>query len=432
MTTVVTRPKTMKTFFIVWIGQIVSLAGSELSSFAIGLWIYNQTGEVTQYALTFLFTVLPRVILTPFSGVIVDRFNRRLVMLFSDAGAGLGTLIIAIVLFTGNINIGIVYFAVAMKSAFSAFQIPAYTAGVTQLVPKEKLSQASGLMQLGRGISLLLAPVLGGSLLSLIALEGVVIVDFVTFLVGVLTLLAVRFPDLEKEDTGETWWQETVGGWSYLTSRPGLVALSFFFVIGNILVGTVQVLAGPLILAFSDEISFGISLSVASIGMLVGGGLMGAWKGPQRLMTAVVGALFLNGLWLILTGLRPSLIWITFFAFLFFCGLAVLNGYTQVILQKKVPLELQGRVFAAVTVLAEAALPISYIAAGPLADAFEPLLMPETALAQGFVGNVIGVGAGRGIGLLFVVVGIITMVVSLLCYAYPRLRLLEEEIPDAV
>lgn len=421
----------MRTFFIVWIGQVVSLSGSELSSFAIGIWVYEQTGVVSQYALIFVLTVFPRLLITPYSGVVTDRFNRRWVMIFSDVGAGVSTLLLAVFLFSGNLQIEIIYLVIALKSVFSAFQIPAYTAATTQLVPKEKLAQASGLSQLGRGIALLLAPVLGAVLLSTVQLRGVIIVDILTLVFALVTLLIVSIPDVKKEKSTTSWWQEAKDGWAALTIHRGFVGLTLLFVMANLLVGIIQVLVAPMVLAFTTKTVLGIMLSIAGTGMLVGGISMGMWPGPKRLIYAVIAALFLNGLWLVLAGLRPWVPLITLSAFLFFCGLPLLNGYSQVIFQKKIQKELQGRVFATVTILAESVLPIAYLIAGPLADRFEPLLLPDAPLA-GTIGTLIGTGPGRGIGLLFIIIGICTMIVALIAYAYPRLRLLEDEIPDAI
>jgi MFS transporter, DHA3 family, macrolide efflux protein len=423
----------MRTFLIVWIGQVVSLTGSQLASFAIGIWVYQETGVVMHYALIFVFTVLPRLLVTPISGALTDRWNRRQVMILSDVGAAVASLVFAILFFTGYLEIWHIYVIIAVNSAFNGFQLPAYTAATTQLVSKELLPRASGLMQLGRGIALLLSPVLGGILLVAVDLTGIIIIDFATFFFALITLAVIRIPDVKSSDTSVkgTMWQESLYAWNYLKSKRGLLGIGFFFIIANFLIGIIQVLVTPMILALTTPDVLGIAMSIAGTGMLVGGIVMGAWKGPQRLIYAVIGPLLLNGVWLIIGGLRPSLVLITVSAFLFFCGLPLINGYSQVILQKKVPLDLQGRVFALINMMAESALPIAYLMAGPLADLFEPLLAVEGLLA-GSVGSIIGVGPGRGIALLFILIGFLTVFASLLCYAYPRLRLVEVELPDII
>ena len=177
-----------RVFLVVWLGQVVSVVGSGLTSFALGLWVYERTGSVTPYALTGLFAVLPSVLLSTLAGVLVDRWDRRRVMLLSDTGAGLATLAVALLFLTGRVQVWHIYLATAVSAAFSTCQRLAYTATTAQLVSKERLGRANGLVQFGQAASEILAPTLAGILLLTVKVQGVLLIDFATFLFAVAVL----------------------------------------------------------------------------------------------------------------------------------------------------------------------------------------------------------------------------------------------------
>ena len=221
-----------KTFLTVWLGQSVSLIGSGLTSFALGVWVFERSGSITQFALIGLFAVLPRVLLSPLAGIIVDRWDRRRAMILSDAGAGLCTLSVVLLMTAGRLEVWHIFLLTAASSAFSALQWPAYMAAITLLMPKQHLGRANGLVQLGRALSEILAPALAGILMSVIGLQGVILIDFATFGFAVLTLLPVRFPiqDLPPEkgsakfDLRGTFLRETIHRCSSrLTQSTGIL-----------------------------------------------------------------------------------------------------------------------------------------------------------------------------------------------------------------
>ena len=426
----------IRLFIIIWFGQLVSLIGSGLTSFALGIWVYQRTGSVTQFALISLSTTLPLITISPIAGPLIDRWNRRWAMIFSDSGAGLSTLAISLLLAIGHLEIWHIYLVTAISSAFNAFQWPAYTATTTLLVPKQHLSRASGMTQLGRAATQLISPVLGGVLLGTIHLQGVILLDFVTFLFALFTLLSIQFPTAKTTTARKlgkgSLLRETTYSWLYLTARPGLLGLLIFFATSNFLVGVVQVLVTPLVLSFASPVVLGSILSIGGSGMLLGSLVMSTWGGPQRRMNAVFGFMLLAGLCILSAGLRPSASVFALAAFLFFFSLPIINASSQVIFQQKVAPDVQGRVFALNGAIAGAAKPLAYVMAAPLADqVFEPLMAANGPLA-GSIGQLIGVGPGRGIGLLFIIMGMLTILETIAAYQYPRLRLVEDELPDAI
>jgi DHA3 family macrolide efflux protein-like MFS transporter len=426
----------VRTLIIVWLGQLVSLIGSGVTGFALSIWVYQRTGSATQFALIAFCGVLPSVLLSPLAGALVDRWNHRWTMILSNTGGALSALMIASLLAAGWLEIWHIYVVAAINSTLSAFQWPAYTAATTLLIPKQHLGRAGGMLQMGQAIVQLGAPGLGSLLLEIIQLQGVILLDFIACFFALATLLCVRFPKTKATPIGgpekDSLLHEVAYGWAYLTSQPGLLGLLIFFATSNFLAGIVGVLFGPLVLSFASPIVLGTLLSIAGIGTLVSSLVMSIWGGPQRRMQAVFSVMLLSGLCILITGLGTSILILGIAIFLFFFATSVLNVCTQVIFQRKVAPYIQGRIFALRGGITSASLPFAYLVAGPLADyVFEPLMVPHGPLAES-VGQLIGVGPGRGIGLMFMVMGILTMIVTVVAYHYPRLRLVEDELPDAI
>lgn len=426
----------MRTFVIIWVGQLVSILGSSLSSFALGVWVYQRSGSVTQFALVSFFFALPGLLVAPLAGAIVDRADRRWIMILSDTCSALITLAIALLLLAGRLEVWHIYLATIGASVIMAFQGPAHAASTPLIVPEAQLGRANGMAQIGGAISQIAAPVLAGALLALIQIQGIFVIDFVTFLFAVTTLLVVRIPRPPVSAEGAvahgSLLREAAYGWTYLAKRPGLVGLLLLFAIANFLLSTVVVLVTPLILSVAGPVILGTVLSVGGVGMLLGSIVMSVWGGPKRRIYGVLGFMFLGGLFIALSGVRA---WVPLFiaaAFGFLFTLPITNGCTMSIWQTKVAPDVQGRVFAVSDMVGGFTRPISFLIAGPLVDrVFEPLLAPGGALA-GSVGQLIGVGPGRGIGLLFIVMGGLLMLVSAAGYLYPRIKHLDSELPNMI
>jgi MFS family permease len=429
-------PQDMKTFLVIWIGQLVSMLGSGLTSFALAVWIFAQTGKATPFALTVLFGNLPRILLLPVAGSLADRWNRRWVMILSDVGNALVTISVLILVLFGNLQFWHIYLIVTLGSIFSAFQEPAYTASITMLVPKKDLSRANGMMQLGQALEMIITPIIAGVLFIAIGLSGILIIDFVTFLFAVGALLVVHIPQPKRTETADvkpSVWADARFGWNYLQARPGLFGLLWYFAMVNFLLNWSGVLIGPMILARFPASTLGMVQMVVGLGMLAGGILSSVWAGPKRRIPVVIGCIGLAMLGMIVAGLRPSpyfaaggLFWLMIF-------IPLASVSSQTVFQSKVPPELQGRVFSIRSTISRSVMPVSYLIAGPLADrVFGPLMEVNGAWANTFLRVWLGTGAGRGIGLMFVISATVGILVSLLAYASPRIRHLEAELPDAL
>jgi MFS family permease len=380
---------------------------------------------------------LPRLLIGPFAGVLVDRWNRRLIMIAADTISALMTLGAAVLLFTNQLAIWHVYVIALVSSICGAFQEPAYLASITMLVPKKEFGRASGMMQASEAFSRLLAPMLAGVLYLAIRLSGIFAIDFISFFfaIGALMLVRIPQPEVQKPDANEkvSLWADAMVGWRYLAARAGLIGMLIYFALVNFLLNLSAVLTAPLTLSFAQASSLGLVQSAAGLGMLVGSIVMSAWGGPKRKMNGVYGFIGMMGAAMIIIGLKPSVPLIALGYFIFLFALPFGSGSSRAIWQVKVEPQVQGRVFATRSVLSTSMMPLAFLLAGPLADqVFGPLMSEGGELASSFAGQVLGIGAGRGIGLIFVVSGITLLIVTAVACAYPRMRLLEDELPDVV
>jgi MFS family permease len=425
----------LRDFLLIWTGQLISGVGSRLTSFALGIWVYQTTGSTTQFALIFVAMAVPALLLAPFAGALVDRWDRRRTMIVCEAISA-GTLLAMAILFaTGHTALWFVYLGVAITALTSVFLQPAYAASIPLLANQEQLNRVNGMVQTGNGVALVGGPALAGVLMGLFPIASVLLVDALTFVIGMLALMAARVPRPQRTTpvAEGNLWNEAATGFRYVRERPGLLGLLTVFGLTNFFFGIASIAITPLVLsvANNDERLLGLQMSIGCSGLLVGGLIMSLWGGPRSRIHCMLGFSLLAGLFLAIHGLAPSFVLVTAAGFALFLTMPFTNSANAALWQSKVPADLQGRCFAIQRVLSEAAMPLGYCLAGPLAEfAFEPLLAHGGALA-GSVGAVIGTGPGRGLGLMFIVLGVLMMLVAAGAYAVRAIRRIEGELPDA-
>jgi DHA3 family macrolide efflux protein-like MFS transporter len=432
------QKKGMRTFIIIWLGQLMSMMGSGLIGFALGVWIYAETGQATPFAMTALFSILPRILLSPITGAVSDRWNRKRIMLIADSLSGVATLVTAVLLLTGRMEIWMVYTIAFFESIFASFQQPAYSASIVLLVPKSQLTRANSLIQMGQAIETILTPVLAGALIATIGMQGIIIIDAVTYLIAVCTLIFVSIPQPEKTSAPEggktSLFSDIAFGWRYLVERRGLLGLTFYFASVNFFLNICGVMIGPLILSFGTAASLGVAQTVMGAGMLAGSLLMSVWGGPKKKkIDAVFAFILLASLGFVVAGVQPTLLFISIGTFILVFFIPFASGPSSAISAAKVAPDVQGRVAATRSMISQSMMPIAFLLSGILADhVFNPLLVEGGALADTFVGAWLGVGEGRGIGLMMICSGLFLFIVSAIAYANPRIRNIETEIPDAI
>ena len=408
-----------------------------MTRFAVTIWMWQETGEVTVLALVALFSFAPGILLSPIAGVIVDRVSRKRVMIASDLAAGLSTVALLILYSTGYLEIWHLCAAGFFASAFESFQFPAYSAAITTMVDKKHYTRANAMLGMVHSASIIIAPALAGALFALLGISGIMIVDIATFVFAIGTLLFVTIPDPKETAVGRasrgSLWRESIFGFRYIFSKPSLFGLLLVFCAINMTFMLAMVLFAPMILARTadNEVILATTQMMFGIGGVVGGVLITAWGGFKRRIHGVLLGIILSSLLgQIVIGLGQE-VWVwSLGAFLVMFFMPLINGSSQAIWQAKVPPDIQGKVFATRRLIAQISVPVAMILGGRLADAvFEPAMASRGTLAQLFA-PLVGSGPGAGMGLLFVFSGILGAVAALTGYLVPAIRQVETRLPD--
>lgn len=432
-----TRPTGMRAFTLIWFGQVVSLLGSAMTGFALSIWAWDLTGEATALALVGFFNFMPIVLFSPVAGALVDRWNRKLVMMISDLAAGLSTVAIFLLLNANQLQMWHLYLAGLFSGVFQSFQFPAYSASISLMLPKEQYARASGMMSLAESASGIFAPSLAATLLAFLGIRGVLLFDIISFVFAVSMLLLVHIPQPVQTEAGKqgqgSLLKESVYGFKYIWARPSLLGLQMMFFMSNLFGTLAMVLVTPMILArtASNEQILGIVQSAAAAGGVIGALMISFWGGPKQKVLGVLLGMFCTSIFgSALMGISQHFIlWmVAGFSTSFFIN--ILNASNQAIWQAKVAPDVQGRVFATRRLIAQITAPVAMLIAGPLADnVFSPAMMPDGAWS-GALGGIFGVGAGAGIGLLIFMAGIIGGGAALSGFIFPFIRNAERILPD--
>ena len=426
----------MTGFTVVWFGQIVSLLGTSMTNFAITIWAWEVTGKATTLALLQLFFFAPTVLMSPIAGALVDRWNRKLVMIFSDLAAGMGTIIIFVLFSTGLLEIWHLYIIFAFMGAFQAFQFPAYSAAVSTMISKEQYTRASGMLGLANSASRIFGPVAAGILLRSVGTTGILGLDIMSFIIAIIAVLIVSIPQpVVPEESADkpSLLEDSIFGFRYIFQRPSLFGLQLVFFFINFSANLCLPLIAPMILTKTgnNTISLGSVQSAAGAGGLIGGLILSTWGGPRKKVNGVLsGMIFSSLLGLVVLGLGDGLYFWMFGSFMNMFFIPFVNGSNQAIWQSKIPPEMQGRVFSARRLIAQISAPLAMMITGPLTDnILLPAMDEGGALAQS-LGWLIEAGPGAGISLLYVFMGLAGVGIGLIGYLYPHIRDVETLIPD--
>jgi DHA3 family macrolide efflux protein-like MFS transporter len=366
-------------FFTIWTAQAFSLVGSRLVQFALVWWLTKTTGSATVLAMATLVAILPGVILGPFAGALVDRWNRRTVMIVADSFIALVSVWLAYLFWNGSVGVWHVYIAMMARALGEAFHWPSMQASTSLMVPKEHLSRVAGLNQTIQGAMNVVAPPLGALLLGLLPLYGIMGIDVVTAALAITPLLFVAIPQPHKaETTGASasakpsLWADLRAGLHYVWAWPGLVAILALAMAINFVVNPAFSFM-PLLVTehfHGGALQLGGLESGWGIGMLVGGLLLSVWGGFRRRVYTSLSGLVLGGISIVLIGLAPENGFRLALGGMFVAGMMnpLINGPFFAVLQAMVAPDMQGRVFTLVGSLSSAMMPLSLAVAGPLAD----------------------------------------------------------------
>lgn len=419
----------MRTFLIIWIGQLVSAIGSQMTLFALTIWTWERTGSATALALISFFALLSGILSTPFVGHLIDCQDRKRLMLVSDSAIALAVSLVLILSITGTLQVWHLYAIAVLIGPFSQLQGLAYQASLSLMVPERHHLRVSSMgMAIFYG-SQILAPAFAGVLFPVINLMGIVLIDLVTFVIALITLLSVQIPQPDREEVESGEWgvgeeKSFIFGFRYILAHPNLFALlivtSLFWFVHEL----ADTLVSPMILARTSGNSTVLGSIASAIGL---GGVMGAialslWGGPKRRVQGLALGMIGVGISRIVFGVgRSPLIWLPaqFCASLQF---PLFGSSEQAIWLTGVERSLQGRVFAVQMLSQQVAIASAMLIAGPLADyVFEPAMRLDGILAP-VLGSVFGVGSGAGIAVLFELCAWCMMLIGIGSYAFPILR----------
>ena len=398
-------------FLILWSGDLISQIGGGLTSFGLGVYIFNRTGSAAQMALVTLLGFLPTLILSVPAGVLADMYDRRVLMMIGDGCSALGILYILFMMFVGDISLMHICTGVLISSVFSSLLEPAYRATVTDILSGEEFTKASGLISLSGSARYLLSPIIAGLLLGKYDIKLLLVIDICTFF---LTLAAAAFvkKSIASSATSkrENFFTVLADGWKGVYSRKGVLLLIIISSLISMFIGVIQILSEPLILSFTDAGTLGISETVCALGMLVTAlltGIAGIRKNQSRILAA---SLILAGLFMVLFSLTENIVTICVFGFLFFAMLPPANSCLDYLARTNIPNEMQGRVWGFIGLISQLGYIPAYAISGVLADK---------------VGSALGIGVGRGSAKVIAASGILLMAVSLGFLFSDRIKKLE-------
>ncbi|MEU3603267.1 amino acid adenylation domain-containing protein [Streptomyces sp. NPDC006798] len=412
--------------------QMVSQTGSALTEFALPLWIYLSTGSVAWFGLFAVLGIVPGLLAAPVLGTLVDRVDRRRVMLVCTAVSGGTEAVLALLHLAGELRAWHVGTLLALLSVSLTGQRLAFQSAIPQLVPKRYLGHANGVVQISGGIAQVVAPLAAVGLLAAIGLGGVLLLDVVSYAVAALVLGVVRFPRTLPARRRETLRQEIVAGFRLVTGDRGFRAMLIFFALLNLFLPVLFQLVSPLVLGFSTLGSVASVSLAGGLGAVVGGLAMGFWGGPRRRrMRGMLLVIPVLALFCMITGSRADLLVVGAGVFGMSASLSLLNGIYLTIVQVKVPQRFHGRVMALNQLVAWSTLPVGLLLIAPLGTRYlEPVMAADGALAAA-LGPLIGTGEGRGIGLLYLLLGAAILVLGAVSMRIRPLARFDRDVPDA-
>lgn len=370
----------MAAFFLIWSGQAVSLLGSQLVQFALIWWLTQTTGSATVLATAVLVSLVPQILLGPVAGAIVDRWNRRRLMMLADSLVALATVGLAVLFWTGLVQVWHVYAVMLLRSTFGLFHWSAMQASTSLMVPKEHLSRIQGLNQMLNGVMNIGSAPLGALLLLWLPMQGILAIDIVTAAIAVTCLFFVAIPQPERHlsaqpgEGGAGLWQDVRDGLRYVWAWPGLMLIAGLATLINLFLNPTNALQPLLVTDHFHGQAFHLAWmeSAWGVGVVAGGLTLSAWGGfRRRVITSLVGIIVLGAGIAALGVIPASGFWVAV-AIIFVVGFTqpMIDGPLFAVLQTVVAPEMQGRVFMLVISMAKAISPLGLIIAGPLADRF--------------------------------------------------------------
>ena len=398
-------------FFLLWIGNFISQIGGGLTSFGLGIYVFNKTGSAASMAVVTLMGFLPALLLSVPAGVLADMFDRRVLMMIGDGLSALGILYILILMMTGDCTLLNICIGVFISSVFSSLLEPAYRSTITDILTKEEFTKASGLVSVAGSARYLISPMIAGLLLAVYDIKLLLFIDICTFFVTITATAVVR-RGIKTVKTGrkERFLKSFTEGRDSLYKRKGVLKLIMISSVITMFMGVVQVLSEPMILSFTDSKTLGFAETLCATGMLVMSVIIGI-IGIKKKHSKVLGiSLSMSGVFMIGFALKENIVFICIFGFLFFAMLPTANSSLDYLARINIPEELQGRAWGFIGFLSQLGYIPAFALSGVLADG---------------VAKTFDMTVGRGSALVITVSGVMLMITSLITLFSKKIEALE-------
>ena len=418
--------RNFRAFMIIWVAQLVARVGNGLTAFGLGVHVYQQTGLSASVALVTMAAFLPGLLLGPLGGVLADRFDRRLLMIFGDTFSALGLVGMLVAFHTGTASVPILCLCAAVTSIFGSVMDPAYRATITDLLTPEQYARAGGLVQLAAAAQYLVSPAIAGLLMAAYGITTVLTVDILTMVVTTSAMVLVwRTVKTRAHEPSQGFWTDFVEGINFLKRNQGITVLMLLLTLVTFCMGFLQTLLTPMVLDLADETTLGIVRSIAAIGMVVASLLIGVFNMKGSYVGWLAWSLVGGAVVVFFLGAIPNVLAIGALAFGFFLVLPPMNTAVEVLVRTAIPNDTQGKIWGLMGLISQLGYIVAYAISGYLADSvFNPWLRPGGALADS-LGRFIGVGESRGIGFLFMLVGILLLGVAALVPRFHSVQALQ-------
>jgi len=405
-------------FLLLWSGELISAIGGGLSSFGLGVYVFNLTGSAGSMALVTLLAFLPTLLLSAPAGVLADRYDRRLLMMIGDGLSAFGLIYILICMITGGARLYQICIGVFISSVFSSLLEPSYKATVTDLLTPEEYSKASGMVSLAGSARYLISPLLAGLLLEAGGIKLLLMIDICTFFLTVICTAVVRSGlETKNNEQAEPFLKSFREGWRAVTGKQGILILIIVSSVMTCFMGAMQILSEPMILSFTDSKTLGIGETVCAVGMLVSGILLGIKGIREKFVRTLCFSLAAAGGAMIGFGGWENICVICAFGFLFFFMLPLANNCLDYLVRTNIEADKQGRAWGLISFLSQIGYVAAYGIAGILADR---------------IAEIRHISVGRGAAQVIMVSGILLMACAAALGNFRSVKELEDHEKAAV
>lgn len=419
-----------KKFLLLWGASLISSSGSGMSSFALGIFMYQKTGMSSMTGLMILAGFLPGLLLSPFAGALADRHDRRLLMMMGDGLSIIGLLwiLFSLQFLHGFVLISGILLGAAISSGFSSLVEPAFRSTISDLLEKEEYTKAGGMVQLIPASRYLLSPVLSGLVLRFAGIRSIIALDILTILITLpITYMVRKEMKVMNNSEPSKLGDDIRLGFRIIYDKKGLWLLVLVGVLVSFCLGTVQTLMIPMLLSFGDESFVGFATTISACGMLVGGLILGKMSIKKNFTNILQYALIGIGFFMMAFAFRENEFLVCFFGFCLFLSLPFANVAIDYLVRVSIPSIHQGKAWGLIGLISQMGYVAAYASAGVIVDfIIQPLLKSERMVAQSIL-VLIGEGEGRGAGLMIILVGVFLIMIALIMLQKKEIRELEEE-----